>query len=60
MDTNKMIDYARRLRDAHGDRAIHEAARKAVECDESKDVEQAAVWRKVEGMLREMQGPRET
>ena len=59
MDTNTadISAMARHLFDAHGARAIAEAARKAADSKESGEEEQAAFWRRVESALLEMRGP---
>jgi hypothetical protein len=51
-------DHARKLMDAHGMKALAEAAQKARAFEQQGDVEQADTWRKIEAALREMQGPR--
>ncbi len=50
-------EHARKLRAAHGDKAIAEAAQKAKALEEQHDLEQAKTWRQIEAALREMQGP---
>jgi hypothetical protein len=50
-------EYARGLRDAHGDRAIADAAQRAAEYERNKDNEEAKTWRQVEAALKAMQGP---
>jgi hypothetical protein len=57
MDETLISEYARGLKDAHGDRAIAEAAQRAAECERIKDDEQAKTWRQVEAALKTMQGP---
>jgi hypothetical protein len=52
-----MEEYARQLKEAHGDRAIAEAARRAVEHERNKDKDEAKTWRHVEAALKAMQGP---
>ena len=49
--------HARKLKDAHGDMAILEAAQKARELDETGDSEQAESWRRIEAALMQMRGP---
>jgi hypothetical protein len=51
-------DHARKLMDAHGMKALAEAAQKARAFEQQGDVEQADTWRKIEAALRELQGPR--
>jgi hypothetical protein len=49
-------EYARQLMDAHGQRAIAEAAQRAVECERNKDKDEAKTWRHVEAALKTMRG----
>jgi hypothetical protein len=57
MEETMISEYARQLRDAHGDRAIAEAAQRAAESDRAKDKDEAKTWRQVEAALKAMQGP---
>jgi len=57
MDETLISEYARGLKDAHGDRAIAEAAQRAAECERKKDKDEAKTWRHVEAALKAMQGP---
>lgn len=57
MDETLISEYARQLMDAHGDRAIAEAAQRAAEYERMKNKEEAKTWRKVEAALKAMQGP---
>jgi len=50
-------EHARKLRDAHGDKAAAEAAQKAKAFEQQGDAEQAKTWRRIEAALREMLGP---
>jgi hypothetical protein len=50
-------DYARQLLEAHGARAIAEAAQKASACEQQGEREQAETWRRVEAALKQMRGP---
>ena len=50
-------DYARQLLEAHGDKAVAEAAQKALACKQQGDDEQAETWRHVEAALMLMRGP---
>jgi hypothetical protein len=50
-------DYARQLMDAHGQRAIAEAAQRAAEHERNKDDDEAKTWRRVEQALKSMRGP---
>ena len=57
MDETLINDYARGLMDAHGDRAIAEAAQRAAQCERRKEEDDAKTWRQVEAALKTMQGP---
>ena len=57
MEETMITEYARGLMDAHGPRAIAEAAQRAVECERNKDKEEAKTWRRVEAALKAMRGP---
>jgi hypothetical protein len=52
-----IAEYARQLKEAHGDHAIAEAAQRALECERKKDKEEAQTWRHVEEALKTMRGP---
>ena len=53
-------DYARQLLEAHGEKAVVEAAQKACACEEKGQAEQAETWRHVEAALKLMRGPHAT
>ena len=57
MEETLINDYARGLMDAHGDRAIAEAAQRAAQCERLDDKDEAKTWRQVEAALKTMQGP---
>jgi hypothetical protein len=57
MEETLISEYARQLRDAHGDRAIAEAAQRAAESERNKDEDEAKTWRRVEAALKTMRGP---
>ena len=57
MEQTMINEYARQLMDAHGQRAIAEAAQRAVECERNQDQDEAKTWRKVEEALKTMRGP---
>jgi len=59
MTETEIHEYARSLFEAHGDRAVAEAARRAAECEQRNERDQAAAWRHVESALREIRGPRQ-
>ena len=50
-------DYARQLLDAHGDKAVAEAAQKACAYEKQGENEQAETWRHIEAALKLMRGP---
>jgi len=58
MQAIKIQEHARKLKDAHGEKAILEAAQKARELEETGDREQAETWRRIEDALMQMRGPR--
>ncbi len=53
----EIFDYARRLFDVRGAKAIAEAAQKAGTFEAQGDGEQARTWRQIEAALRSMRGP---
>ncbi len=57
MHTIEIQEHARKLLDAHGDKAVLEAAQKARELEEAGDSEQAEAWRRIEAALMQMRGP---
>jgi hypothetical protein len=57
MEEILISEYARGLKEAHGDRAIAEAAQRASECERKKDKDEAKTWRRVEEALKTMRGP---
>jgi hypothetical protein len=58
MQTADISALARRLYETQGPRAIAEAAQKAASFE--GNAEQAKMWRRVQAVLEEMRGPRET
>ncbi len=56
MELSEIHDYARRLMEAHGPKAIAEAAQKARAFEEQGDREQAKTWRDIEHSLLLMRG----
>jgi hypothetical protein len=58
MHAVEIQEQARRLLEAHGVKAIAEAAQKARAYEEQGDKEQSKTWRRIEAALKEMQGPR--
>jgi hypothetical protein len=57
MDEITINEYARQLLDAHGDRAVAEAAQRAVASEQRNDKEEAKTWRHIEAALKVMRGP---
>jgi hypothetical protein len=60
MDATNVSAVARHLFATHGAKAIADAARKAASCLQAGDEKQARTWQRVEAVLREMQGPRQS
>jgi hypothetical protein len=60
MQEAEVYDYARQLLEAHGDKAVAEAAQKASALEKQGDSEQAETWRHVEAALKLMRGPHES
>jgi len=60
MQATEIQEYARQLLEAHGAKAIAEAAQKAAACEKAGDKEDAQTWRRVEAALMLMHGPRQT
>jgi hypothetical protein len=57
MQETEVYDYARQLLEAHGDKAVAEAAQKASALEKQGQDEQAATWRQIESALKTMRGP---
>ena len=60
MKAEDISALAHHLLETHGTKAIAEAARKAASFEKAGDNEQAKTWRRVEAVLFEMRGPRES
>lgn len=60
MESTKIHEYARELKEAHGAKALQEAAQKAADYEKQGDNEQAETWRRIEAALKEMRGPHES
>lgn len=54
MDALKILDHARQLLAAHGDKAEAEAAQKASALEADGDKEQAKTWKKIRAAIHEM------
>jgi diphthamide biosynthesis methyltransferase len=57
MHATQIQEYARELLEAHGEKAIAEAAQKAMAFERAGDEEQAKTWRSIEAALLLMRGP---
>lgn len=57
MRETEIQDYARQLLEAHGDKAVAEAAQKASGFETQGDNETAETWRHIEAALKLMRGP---
>jgi hypothetical protein len=60
MQETDIHDYARQLLEAHGDRAVAEAAQRACAFEKEGKHEQAETWRHIEEALKTMRGPHES
>lgn len=54
MRESEIVDYAKRLLDAHGKDAEREAAQKARDYSERNDPEQAETWRRIRSAIGEL------
>ncbi|TCP61609.1 hypothetical protein EV663_10460 [Rhodovulum bhavnagarense] len=57
MESSKVMEYARALFDAHGDKAEAEAAQKAAALESEGQAEAAETWRKVQAAIQQMRAP---
>ena len=60
MSELEIYDYARQLFEAHGAKAIAEAAQKACALEQQGEDEKAETWRHIEATLKLMRGPHES
>jgi hypothetical protein len=60
MPATDIHEYAQQLLDAHGFKAIAEAAEKACDFEKRGNVEEAETWRRIEQALLLMRGPNES
>jgi len=60
MRETEIHDYARQLFEAHGAKAVAEAAQKASALEKQGQSEQAQTWRQIEATLKSMRGPHES
>ena len=59
MNEHEIHDYARQLLEAHGAKAVTEAAQKAVSFERRGNSEESNTWRRIEAALKLMRGPHE-
>jgi hypothetical protein len=60
MDTTDVSTVARHLFETQGPKAIAEAARQAEAFSDAGDTEKARFWSRVEAVLLELRGPRQS
>ncbi|HEX3340780.1 MAG TPA: hypothetical protein VHT68_16600 [Pseudolabrys sp.] len=60
MQETDIQDYARQLMEAHGAKAIAEAAQNACAFEQEGKKEEAEIWRHIEAALKLMRGPHES
>ena len=60
MNTTDVTNVARYLFQTEGNQAIVQAAREVESCTRNGDIERAKFWTRVDSVLREMRGPRQT
>jgi hypothetical protein len=53
-------DYARQLLEAHGPKAIAEAAQNAIDLESKGELELARTWRHIEDAMKLMRGPHQS
>jgi hypothetical protein len=57
MQETEIQDYARQLLEAHGDKALVQAAQKGRSFEEQGNAEEAKTWRHIEAAIKLMRGP---
>jgi len=60
MKQTELVEHARKLWEAHGAKSIAEAAQKAVALEKAGRNNLARNWRRIEAILLEMRGPRQS
>ena len=60
MQSTEINEHARKLLEAHGDKAELEATQKALKCIEEGDQKQAEDWEKIRAAIHQMRGPHES
>lgn len=56
MRETDIVDYAKRLLEAHGGKAEAEAAAKVREFEQANNPDEAETWRKIRAAISEMRG----
>jgi len=56
MEHKDLVQYARSLYTAHGDKAEADAAQKAAAARDAGDTDDAEKWTKIRGHIRELRG----
>jgi len=57
MERLEVQDYARRLMEAHGTKALVEAAEKVRQFEQQGNLQQAQDWREIQQALMHLRGP---
>lgn len=60
MLATEIQEHARKLYQAHGEKAVVEAAQKAKSLEETGSANDARTWRRIEAALMQMRGPHST
>jgi len=60
MDHKDLVQYARSLYDAHGDKAEAEAAQKAATARDAGKTDDAEKWGKIRSHIKELRGARQS
>ena len=60
MQEIEIHSYARQLLEAHGARAIAEAAQNAIDLESKGEIELAKTWRHIEDAMKLMRGPHQS
>lgn len=60
MHAIEIQEYARQLLEAHGDKAVVVATKKARSFEEQGNSKEAKTWRQIEKALKLMRGPRQS
>lgn len=60
MQHSELVQYARSLYDAHGDKAEAEAAQKAAAARDGGATDEAEKWEKIRRHIKELRGARQT